>query len=232
MGKAARLKRERAKAPPPVGKNRRRGVGRWVKVAAFSLPVLAALAVAAVVAATGRGSSPTPLIPPSSLPGELTGPAPWPANVGQLRARLDALGLPALGAEGTRLHIHQHLDLYVEGRRVAVPAGIGIGEQGLGVFFSPIHTHDKSGVIHVESQVVKTFSLGQFFAVWGVRFNPRCLGAYCGAGARRLRVYADGKSVPGDPRALALREHQEIVVAFGTAAQVPRPLPSAYRFPS
>jgi hypothetical protein len=52
----------------------------------------------------------------------------------------------------------------------------------------------------------------------GGRFTPGCLGGYCAAGDRRLRVYADGRPVHGDPTALTLASHQELVVAFGTAA--------------
>jgi hypothetical protein len=200
--------------------------------ALLSAPTIAVVVAAAVLAATGNGSPRAPLIPPANLPGELTGPAPWPANIGQLHARLSAMGLPALGAQGTRLHIHQHLDVYVHGRRVTVPAGIGIGINGLQVFFSPLHTHDDTGVVHVESPVVKTFTLGQFLAVWGVRFTPRCLGGYCVRGANRIRVYSDGKLATGDPRALPLEEHQEIVVTYGTNAELPKPIPSSYPFPA
>ena len=116
----------------------------------------------------------------------------------------------------------------MKGRRVTVPAGIGIGIQGLQVFFSPLHTHDSTGVVHVESPVVKTFTLGQFLAVWGVRFTPRCLGGYCVRGANGIRVYSDGKPVSGDPRALPLKR-QEILIAYGTKAELPKPIPSSYR---
>jgi hypothetical protein len=133
---------------------------------------------------------------------------------------------------GTRLHIHQHLDVYVDGRRVTVPEGVGIGINGPQVFFSPLHTHDATGVVHVESPVVKRFTLGQFLAVWGVRFTPRCLGGYCVRGADRIRVYSDGKLVTGDPRALPLEEHEEIVVTYGTKAELPKPIPSSYPFPA
>jgi hypothetical protein len=233
LGKASRLKRQRVKRPPPVGKQRPFWSGRRLKVVALlSAPTIAAVVVAAVVAGTGGSSHQARLIPPANLPGELTGAAPWPANVGQLHARLAAIGLPALGAQGTRLHIHQHLDVFVKGRRVTVPAGIGIGIQGLQVFFSPLHTHDSTGVVHVESPVVKTFTLGQFLAVWGVRFTPSCLGGYCTSGENKLRVYSNGKLVTGDPRALPLEEHEEIVVAYGTKAELPKPIPSSYPFPA
>ncbi|MDQ3865921.1 MAG: hypothetical protein M3304_03705, partial [Actinomycetota bacterium] len=195
--------------------------------------ILTAAAVLALVAlaASGRGgSAEAPLVPPGRLPGELTGAAPWPANTGELRARLRALGLPALAQEGTALHLHQHLDLYVEGRRVVVPAGIGIDPAGR--FIAPIHSHDATGIIHVESPERRVFSLGQFFGVWGVRFTPRCLGGYCASGRKRLWVYVDGRLVRGDPPRVALTDHQEIVVALGDRRELPRPIPRSYAFPA
>src|SRR5205814_261190 len=74
---------------------------------------LLALAATSLAAASAAGAT--------AFPGLMTGPPPWPANASQLRARLALLGLPALGAEGQVLHIHQHLDLFVNGRRVVVP---------------------------------------------------------------------------------------------------------------
>ena len=193
----------------------------------LAMLAVAAVVVGAVIAGAKGGSSSPPLVP-AHLSGELVGRAPWPRNIGGLRARLEALGLPALAQEGTALHIHQHLDLSVDGRRVTVPAGIGIDEsQG---FISPLHTHDESGVIHVESPDVRTFTLGQFFAVWGLRLTPRCLGGYCAKGSKALRVFVDGKRFSGDPRLLPLAEHEEILVTFGTRAQLPHPIPARFEF--
>lgn len=193
--------------------------------------VVVALAGSALVVETSSGGSSAglPSVPPDRLPGLLVSPAPWGANVRLLRQRLAAIGLPALAVEGTALHIHQHLDVYVNGRHVTLPAGIGIDE--LDGFISPLHTHDTSGVIHVESPKIETFTLGQFFAVWGVRLTPRCLGGYCASGTRAVRVYAGGRRISGDPRRLPLAAHQEIVVTYGTSGQPPRPVPSRHDFP-
>jgi hypothetical protein len=125
------------------------------------------------------------------------------------------------------LHIHAHLDVFVAGRRIVVPAGIGIDPDGR--FISPLHTHDATGVIHVEPPTVRTFTLAEVFGVWGLRFGNGCLGGYCAGHGRVLRIYADGRRV-ARPARLALGEHEEIVVAFGTRRQLPRPLPAHYAF--
>lgn len=195
-----------------------------------AVALVAAVAVVALFGPHRGGSGTLAATVAGTLPGELVGQAPWPANTSLLRSRLDALGLPALAREGTVLHIHQHLDVFVRGRRIVVPAGIGIdAAQG---FISPIHTHDASGIVHVESPDIRTFTLGQLFGVWGVRLSRRCLGGYCGRGTEGVRVYADGRPFAGDPRVLPLAPHAEIVVAFGTPKQLPRSLPAHYAFPA
>jgi hypothetical protein len=166
---------------------------------------------------------------PATLPGIQTGSPPWTAGHDGLRERLRALGLPALGAEGTALHTHQHLDVFVHGTRVTVPATIGIDPAE--EFISPLHTHDDSGVIHVESPTQRAFSLGQFMDVWGVLFTRDCIGSLCTSGDNRLRVFVDGQEATGDPRRLELFSHEEIVVAYGTNAELPSPIPDSYGFP-
>jgi len=173
--------------------------------------------------------SPAPSLSQPALAGLQTGPAPWSIETSTLRARLEAIGFPALPSEGSALHIHQHLDVFVNGKRVTVPASIGINT-GAG-FISPIHTHDTSGLIHVESNVDRQFDLGQVFDVWGVRFTADCLGGYCNDADRRLRVYVGGKLIRRDPRLLILALHQEIVVTYGTTSELPRPIPASYSFP-
>jgi hypothetical protein len=172
-------------------RDRRRGAA----AAALAVVLVAGIGGLAVSVAGRSGQAATG---PSALPGLQTGPAPWSADTADLAARLRAIGLPPLSpAEGTALHIHQHLDLYVDGGKVPVPAGIGIDPA---VGFAPLHTHDASGVIHVESPTVRSYTLGQFFAVWGVRLTPSCLGGYCAAGGgKRLRVYVNGTAYEGDP---------------------------------
>src|SRR5579859_2488454 len=85
-----------------------------------TLLVAAALVVAAVtVAAAGAGSQPQP------VPTPRTGAAPWPAPkdpMGQTRKA----GLVPETYEHLTYHVHAHLDIFVNGKPVVVPAGIGI----------------------------------------------------------------------------------------------------------
>jgi hypothetical protein len=174
-----------------------------------------------------RYASGTP-VDVTNLQGVLTGPQPWGANAENLSSRLQAVGVPIQTKEGSVGHIHQHLDIYVNGRHATVPAGIGIST--VGGFISPLHTHATDGVIHVEPERRQTFTLGQFFGVWGVRLTSTCIGGYCNGGGKTLRVFVDGFPAPKDPRLLELFAHEEIVIAFGTPAELPHPVPSSYTF--
>jgi hypothetical protein len=187
------------------------------------IALIATVCAAALLTAASAGTRTT-------LPGLMTSKAPWPANNGpSLRPRLRAIGMPALSAEGTKLHIHQHLDVVVRGMGRPVAAGIGIDRRGR--FIAPLHTHDYSGILHVESPTVRRFTLGEFFDVWGLRFSSKCLGAYCEHGKERVWVYVNGELQLRNPRQISLRQHQEIVVAYGTFRSIPKPIPRAYPFP-
>jgi hypothetical protein len=196
----------------------------------MTLRRLALLAAVLVVVAAGAGAAVSARRSP--LPGLMVGKAPWPANNGRyLRARLSAIGLHALPTEGVRVHIHEHLDVVVNGRLYPVPPLIGINVAE--PFVTELHTHDASGIIHVESPTVRTFTLGDFFDVWGLRFSSKCLGGYCAQGAEHVYVWVNARRVRTDPRKIVLRSHQEIVVAYGTLASLAPlgPIPAAYPFP-
>src|SRR4051812_47416655 len=90
----------------------------------------------------------------ATLPGIQVGKAPWPAERVLLYDRLQAIGMPALSAGGTVLHIHQPLDVFVDGRRVVVPAYVGIDADAR--FIAEVHTHDATGIVHVEAPRVQT----------------------------------------------------------------------------
>ncbi|MBI3023255.1 MAG: hypothetical protein HYY68_05945, partial [Thaumarchaeota archaeon] len=89
------------------------------------------------------------------------------------------------------MHIHPRLEISIDNHKVAIPANVGItsaiwkdhsidryGMTGM----APLHTHDSSGVIHVESAVIGNYTLGQFFDVWGVQFNQSCIMDKCSTG--------------------------------------------------
>ena len=135
-----------------------------------------------------------------------------------LENRLAAINLPALKTEGTALHTHQHMDIFQDGKKITVPAGIGVDKtEGI---ISPLHTHDETGVIHVESDDVRDYTLGQFLKIWGVIINK----------TDKIKVYVNGKKINGDYQKIVLEPYQEIVIDFGK--DLPKSIPSKYSFPA
>ena len=165
----------------------------------------------------------------AALPGALKTPPPWPANTAKLQQRLRAIGLQPLTEEGQVSHIHQHLDIFVDGEPVEVPGDLGIGEG----FISDLHTHASypPGILHVESPTDARFTLGQFFAVWGVPLSVTTLGGLSEKGDEQLRAWVNGKEVTADPTRIVLAERQQIALTYGTEAQLPKPIPATYDWP-
>ena len=182
---------------------------------------IAGIAIASI---HSGGSKPAKPVDEAALTALQSGSAPWGTAIAGLADRLQVLGLPALTQEGAVTHIHQHLDLFVDEHPIPVPGGIGINDNS---FISPIHTHDTTGVIHVESPTKQQLTLGQFFAIWGVRFTARRVGGYRSTTRRPIRVYLDGKPYRGDPTGLVLASHEEIAVVIGKS---PGRIPLSYAF--
>ena len=144
------------------------------------------------------------------------------------------------------LHVHAHLDVFVNGAPVTVPAGIGIeindpavkrfkandGSIGYGGInppcaapcISPLHTHFVDGVLHTEAKENQFNTLGEFFTEWDVRLNRRCVGGYCKPAAA-ITIYVDGAPYSGDPRAIELEDRKEIAVVIGSP---PQTIPSSF----
>ena len=219
MSKGKRLRQQRQAAPPKVGKKQPPDRRLWI--GAGALAALIAVGVGVALASSGGSGGAKPVgVNFAALSGLQTGAPPWNNDSGALSNDLAALHLDALGQEGSVEHIHMHLDAYVNGKHVALPAGVGIDDNS---FLTELHTHDNSGVIHLESPNTHPYTLGQFFGEWGVRLTANCLGRYCGD----LHWWVDGKPQSGNPANLVLKAHQELAIAAG---KQPAHVPASYAF--
>jgi hypothetical protein len=113
------------------------------------------------------------------------------------------------------LHLHPHLTILVNGRPVTVPAGIGMKAAG----DLPLHTDDASGTVHVESPVARTFTLADFFAVWGRAFSRRRVLHYHADATHRISMTVDGRPSTAFG-SLVLQDGQQIVIRFGKVRPV------------
>src|SRR5205085_2307606 len=71
--------------------------------------------------------------------------------------------------EQSAFHIHAHLTIYVNGQPVPVAQGVGIPTDNSCLYW--LHTHDTTGVVHIEAPANHSFTLGQFFDIWATNFQ-------------------------------------------------------------
>ena len=197
------------------------GVAVGIEAGAASSAAAATTAAAAVRTADATAAA-------SAAAGRTTA-APWtlPTDV---ETAVKSAGLSMLTAEGTALHIHQHLSISVDGKAITVPAELGIDETAQQL--SALHTHDTSGILHVESPLQRTFHLDQAFAEWDVRLAKGAIGPYvAGKDGTRLAVFVDRKAYTGDPRSIVLKEHEDIDFVITTDGSTPK-APAVFTWPS
>ncbi len=193
---------------------------------------------------TTSGSAPKPKLAalstlgtlhPAPAPGPL-GPegVPIPAAPALASTATAATGQPVDGiscdtTEQTLFHIHAHLTVFVNGSARQIPAAIGIpGAQAeqtpegpfiaSGTCFYWLHTHAADGIIHIESPVQRTYTLGNFFDIWGQPLGPDRVGPEAG----HVVALYNGQVYLGNPRDIPLTAHAQIQLIVGTPLIAPQ----------
>ncbi|HEX5225136.1 MAG TPA: hypothetical protein VFW29_08405 [Solirubrobacteraceae bacterium] len=185
---------------------------------------LALAAAAALLAVAGCGSSAD--APPglvisgpglqTSQPARGVNQPPWRPEYAHLAVRLKEIGIPPGGQE--KFHIHVMVRIYINGLLAPLPADIGL-DKAHGVE-SSMHTHDGSGIVHMEAPHPFRYTLGDFFAVWGVELGPEQVGGLKGLGGDHLHFYLNGKPL-SNPAALVLHRYDNIVIGYGADKSFP-----------
>ncbi len=139
------------------------------------------------------------------------------ARANPMGSRVD--GIPCQGVEGTLFHIHAHLAIYAFGRPVAVPDDVGRPVAAQCLYW--LHTHTPDGIIHIESPEFRSFTLGQFFDVWG---QPLSKTAVASARVERsgvAHVWVNGRRYTGELRKIDLTAHADITIELGPPFHIP-----------
>jgi hypothetical protein len=139
--------------------------------------------------------------------------------------------------EQTAVHYHAHVDILVRNVSVPIPAGVGIVQPNSqqtpvgpyvssGKCFYWLHTHDTSGIVHVEAPrqaAGRQFTLGEFFKIWGQPLSTRQVATNSVRPGEQLKVWVDQKPYPGDPNNIVLHSHTQIVLEIGPPFTDPPP---------
>ncbi|HEY4320927.1 MAG TPA: hypothetical protein VGM77_07045 [Gemmatimonadales bacterium] len=148
------------------------------------------------------------------------------ATAARAQFRQGPVGKPIAGIscdamEGSRIHIHQHLVILDHGKSVAIPFDVGRPASANCLYW--IHTHTPDGIIHIEAPANRSFTLGDFFAIWGEPLSRLEAASAKGSRTSPLRIWVDGKRYLGDPRMIALVAHADITIEAGPPFSTPVP---------
>jgi hypothetical protein len=198
--------------PPPVRKPpvRRPGLPGWVLPLAMTVVALAIIFGAAILYYRQTPSS-TPAAPSTAAGGQTVD------------------GIQCQTSEQVAYHIHAHLAIFADGQPRTVPLGIGIPSPQVdnstgtpfvvgGSCFYWLHSHTTDGVIHIESPNQRTYTLGNWFDIWGQPLSTTQVAGAKGA----VTAYVNGQRYTGDPRQIPLTAHAVIQLNVG-ADVAPRP---------
>jgi len=197
---------------------------------------MAALAGIVLTASACAPSSTAPTAGATSASASAPTPAATSTSVGWgltpkgAADRIKAAGLQVLTAEGAAEHFHAHLDVFTEGKPVTVPADIGFSFNTAGQpnGISALHSHDETGVIHIEAPTAgATYTLGQFLTEWGVLDGTDKTAGTPHSGIDGWNVAVNGTKQDGKITDVVLKAHDEIVLFHGAA---PNPLPASFTF--
>jgi hypothetical protein len=232
--KIARIRAEEA---------RRRRRRLWLACAGAAVVVIAAV-VGITLALSGGGAKATSAPPLhlaslSTLGTLKAAPAPGPSGPEQVPVPAEPAlagtatavtgqpvdGISCQASEQTIFHIHAHLTVFVNGSARQIPAAIGIpGAQAQstpagpfissGTCFYWLHTHAADGIIHIESPIHRTYTLGNFFDEWGQPLSTSRVGPATG---HVVAIY-NGQVYQGNPRDIPLNAHAhaQIQLEVGT----------------
>ncbi|HEV7180652.1 MAG TPA: hypothetical protein VGN11_12330 [Candidatus Baltobacteraceae bacterium] len=137
-------------------------------------------------------------------------------------------GITCAGMEYATLHVHTHLAIFYNGKQLQIPRLIGGTPTPQGGCLYWIHTHDASGIIHIESPQLAPdgqngFTLANLFDIWGQPLTSTDVAGLKGP----VIAYVNGVAYNGDLKAIPLGAHQQIVLEVGT----PTVPPPNYIFP-
>lgn len=207
------------------------------------LLIVTIIAFCAASCGGGGGAAPIPTGTPATPAGKQPVPASSQPGSGALQTAAVTLppltdqggagqvidGIACQTSEQLAYHIHAHLALIVDGTLVPIPAGIGIAPPrtlqgnfvagGRCIYW--LHTHDTSGVLHIESPTTTTYTLGQFFAVWGEPITASQIATFSVTDQEPLHIFVDRNPYSGPPDQVPLTPHALITLEIGREAPPP-----------
>jgi len=177
------------------------------------------------------------------LPVALSAPANAVSNLqlsrGQPASGQQVDGIPCQPALGSTIHANVRLTAYVNGQSAGLPIGIGsvappqpgvaaLASNGKTTCLYALHVFEADNLIHIDSPTNRSYTLGEFFDIWGQPLSHTHIANYS-ADTNHSLVFdvfdATGtmQTYTGDPRTIPLTEHETIVILYNSPAVHPVP---------
>ncbi len=119
--------------------------------------------------------------------------------------------VPCGSNERFERHAHAHLTIVIRSELRPVPANIGIS----GSSICWLHTHDSSGIIHIEAGDDRAFTLGDLFSVWRQQLSTTQIGGERVGRGETIRTFENRQPFSGSPETLVLDDKDDIVLQLG-----------------
>ncbi|WP_321798340.1 hypothetical protein [Caballeronia sp. J97] len=121
-------------------------------------------------------------------------------------------GLICAAGMAETFHVHAHVAIFKDGQWLAFPKNVGILSQ----CNYETHTHDNTGIIHIETPNLKNFTLGQVFDIWGQPLSSTNVAGITGNIVVYINDNGDVRRYTGDPRNIPLTSLRDITFQIGT----------------
>jgi len=121
-----------------------------------------------------------------------------------------ATNVPCGPSEVLTRHEHAHLTILIRGQIKTLPALVGITTQ-----ICWLHTHDTSGIIHIEAGDNRTFTLGDFFAVWRQALGSTVIDGDRAGTGESIQATVNQQPYAGAPETIVLKNREDIVLQLG-----------------
>jgi hypothetical protein len=110
-------------------------------------------------------------------------------------------------------HIHVHLTIWLNGSQVTIPQNVGIASDTSCFYW--LHTHDTTGVVHIEAPATASLNLQQFLDIWGKEFSTLGYQDQLGS-STGWTVWVGGKQISGGFSKVVFQPHMAITIAYNS----------------
>lgn len=229
---ASRRKRERRRELARIQSGPGRGLGRRGLLIASGAAAVVVAVLVTILVTRGSGAQPGP--PPASSTPVPTPTPPQLASLATVATGDPVDGIQCASSEVTTHKVDAHLAVFSSAGSRQVPAGVGIPSPSApistnagpfiasGKCYYALLTHTGDGIIVAEPPTQTTYTLGDFFDIWGQPLSANQVGPLAGA----MTAYVNGTQYTGDVRGIPITEHALIQLDVGSSTT-----PQPFTFP-